>query len=183
MMNAMRAASERIVRLDAMLAEIVPDWSMAPLVAAYQALRGVGFANAVTIAAETGDLRRFEHPRELMAYLGLVPTERSTGETRRHGGITKTGNRRARTALIEASWTYRYPAGIGEAHQHRQAALPEPVREIAWKAQARLCSRYRKLTSRGKRATVAATAIARELAAFLWSIAQRVTPACAGNAA
>ena len=176
MMNTMRAAVERVARLDAMLAEVVPAWSMAPVVAGYQAMRGLGFIHAVTVAAEVGDLRRFEHPREVMAYLGLVPAERSTGESRRRGGITRTGNTRARTALIEASWTYRYPAGIGEAHQHRQAAVPEAARDIAWRAQARLCARYRRLTARGKRPTVAATAVARELAAFLWSIAQHIAP-------
>ena len=118
-----------------------------------------------------------------MAYFGLVPTERSTGEIRRQGGVTKTCNTGARAALIEASWTYRYPAGVGKAHQRRQDDLPEPVWEIAWKAQPRLCARSRKLTARGIRTTVAATAVARELSIFLWSIAQNVAPACLGNAA
>jgi transposase len=112
-----------------------------------------------------------------MAFLGLVPSEHSTGESRRQGGITKTGNTRARTALIEAAWTYRYPAGIGESHQRRQAHLPQQVRDIAWKAQTRLCARYRRLMARGKRKTVAITAIAREIAAFLWDIATHVEPA------
>lgn len=80
-------------------------------------MRGVRFITAVTLVVEAGDLRRFEHPRQLMAFLGLVPSERSTGETKRQGGITKTGNSRARKALIEAAWTYRYSAGIGVRHQ------------------------------------------------------------------
>jgi transposase len=176
-LNAVRAAAERIDRLDAMIAEIIPAWTMAPVVAAFQAVRGVAFTTAATVVAEAGDIRRFDHPRELMAFLGLVPSERSTGETRRQGGITKTGNIRARKALIEAAWTYRHPAGIGIAHQRRQTQLPRKVRDIAWKAQVRLCARYRRLMARGKPTTVATTAIAREIAAFLWDIARHVAPA------
>ena len=177
MLNGVRTAADRIVRLDAMLSEIVSAWTMAPVVAAFQAVRGVGFTNATTLVAEAGDIRRFDHPRQLMAFLGLVPSERSTGETRRLGGITKTGNSRARKALIEAAWTYRHPAGIGRHHQDRQAHLPEQIRETAWKAQVRLCARYRRLTARGKLKTVAVTAVAREIAAFLWDISHHVAPA------
>jgi transposase len=176
MLNAVRSTAERIDRLEAALAEIVPAWTMAPVVAAFQAMRGVGFTTATTLVAEAGDIRRFDHPRQLMAFLGLVPSERSTGEARRQGGITKTGNTRARKALIEAAWTYRHSAGIGNGHRARQASLPEPIREIAWKAQARLCARYRRLIAKGKKTTVATTAIARELAAFLWAIARHVEP-------
>ena len=176
MLNAVRAGAERIDRLDAMLSEIIPEWTMAPVVAAFQAVRGVGFTNAATLVAEAGDVRRFDHPRQLMAFLGLVPSERSTGETRRQGGITKTGNSRARKALIEAAWTYRHPARIGRDHQARQAHLPEQIRDIAWKAQVRLCARYRQLMARGKLKTVATTAVAREIAAFLWDIARHVEP-------
>jgi transposase len=177
MLNAMRAAAERVDRLEGALAEIVPSWTMAPVVSAFQAMRGVGFLTATTVVAEAGDLRRFDHPRQLMAFLGLVPSERSTGDTRRRGGITKTGNSSARKALVEAAWTYRHSAGIGEKHQRRQQHLPEKVREIAWKAQSRLCARYRRLTAKGKRNTVAIAAIAREIAAFLWAIARHVEPA------
>lgn len=113
---------------------------------------------------------------KLMSFLGLVPSERSTG-TRRQGGITKTGNIRARRALIEAAWTYRHPAGIGDAHQRRQTDLPQEIRNVAWKAQIRLCARYRRLMAKGKRKTVGTTAIARELAAFMWDIAAKVEPA------
>ncbi len=176
MLNTVRSAAERIGRLDAMLLEIVPAWTMAPVVAAFQAMRGVGLITATTMVAEVGDIRRFEHPRQLMAFLGLVPSERSTGDTRKQGGITKTGNIRARKALIEAAWTYRHAARIGEIHQVRLAQLPEQIREIAWKAQARLCARYRQLTAKGKKPTVAITAIAREIAAFLWAIARHVEP-------
>ncbi len=151
MLNAVSATAERITRLEAALVEIVPTWTMAPVVAAYQALRGVAFLTAATFVAEIGDIRRFDHPRQVMAFLGLVPSERSTGETRRQGGITKTGNTRARKALIEAAWTYRHPARIGTGHQRRQANLPEEIRDIAWKAQARLCARYRKLLVKGEK--------------------------------
>jgi transposase len=177
MLNAIRAAADRIDRLDDALAEIVPSWTMAPVVAALQALRGIAFLTATILVAEVGDLRRFDHPRQLMAFVGLVPSEHSTGETRHRGGITKAGNMHARKALIEAAWTYRHAAGIGEKQQRRQVDLPQVVRDIAWKAQARLCARYRRLLAKGKKATVVAVAIAREIAAFLWDIARHVEPA------
>jgi transposase len=176
MLNAAQATVERMDRLEAALIEIVPQWTMAPVVSAFQAMRGIQFMTAVTMVSEAGDLRRFDHPRQLMAFLGLVPSERSTGETKRQGGITKAGNSHARKALVEAAWTYRHSAGTGVQHQQRQAALPEPVRDIAWKAQTRLCARYRRLMAKGKRATVVVVAIAREIAAFLWAIAQEVAP-------
>jgi transposase len=176
MLNAVQSTVERLDRLEAALIELVPDWTMAPVVAAFQAMRGVQFMTAVTVVAEAGDLRRFEHPRQLMAFLGLVPSERSTGDTRRQGGITKTGNSRARKAIVEAAWTYRHSAGLGVDHQRRQRDLPEPVRDIAWKAQTRLCARYRRMTAKGKRNTVVVVAIAREIAAFLWAIAHQVEP-------
>jgi transposase len=96
MLNSVQATVERLDRLEAALVEFVPGWSMAPVVSAFQAMRGVQFMTAVTVVAEAGDLRRFDHSRQLMAFLGLVPSERSTGETRRQGGITKTGNSSAR---------------------------------------------------------------------------------------
>jgi transposase len=178
MLNAVQATVERIERLEAALIEIVPAWTMAPVVAAFQAMRGIQFLTATTLVAEAGDLRRFEHPRQLMAFLGLVPSERSTGETKRQGGITRAGNVSARKALVEAVWTYRHSAGIGVQHQQRQRqqALPQQVREIAWKAQTRLCARYRRLMAKGKRNTVVVIAIAREIAAFLWSIARHIDP-------
>jgi transposase len=171
-----RAAVERIGRLEATLLEVVPAWTMAPVVAAFQAMRGVSFLTATTLVAEAGDLRRFDHPRQLMAFLGLVPSERSTGETKRQGALTKAGNGRARRALIEAAWTYRHSAGIGDKHRSRQQHLSEPIRDIAWKAQVRLCARYRRLAARGKRVTAVVAAIAREIAAFLWAIARHVDP-------
>jgi len=176
MLKAVQATVERLDRLEAALIEIVPDWTMAPVVSAFQAMRGVQFMTAVTMVSEAGDLRRFDHPRQLMAFLGLVPSERSTGETRRQGGITKAGNSSARKALVEAAWTYRHSAGVGVAHHQRQAELPPQVREIAWKAQTRLCARYRRLMAKGKRNTVVVVAIAREIAAFLWAISHHIAP-------
>lgn len=174
--QAIEDAGVRLDRLTKQIAEIVPTWSMAPVVAAYQAMRGVALITAVTFVAEIGDVRRFENPRQLMAYLGLVPSESSTGERVRRAGITKAGNSRARRALIEGAWTYRFPARISSTIQARLEGLPRTVREIAWKGQIRLCARYRRLSMAGKLKTVVVTAIAREMAAFLWAIGQEVTP-------
>jgi len=149
---------------------------MAPVVAAYQALRGVSFLVAITFVAEVGDVRRFATPQQLMAFLGLVPSERTTGDTVRRGSITKTGNHRARRVLIEGAWTYRFSARVGETLRTRLKDLPSSVRAIAWKAQVRLCGRYRRLIARGKKTPVVTTAIARELSAFLWAIGQQVAP-------
>jgi len=174
--QAIADAEKRLQRLSEQVAELVPHWSMAPVIAAYQAMRGVAFLTAVTLVAEIGDVRRFETPRQLMAYLGLVPSESSTGEQVRRGGITKAGNSRARRVLIEGAWTYRFPARMSRLLEERQAGLPEAVSDIAWKAQLRLCGRYRKLMARGKQKAVVTTAIAREMAAFLWAIGREVEP-------
>ena len=109
-----------------------------------------------------------------MAYLGLVPSEHSSGGTRRQGGVTKAGNGTARRMLVEAAWSYRFPARVSREQLLRQEGLPKPIRDTAWKAQMRLCGRYRKLTRAGKPATTVTTAIARELAGFVWAIAAQV---------
>jgi transposase len=144
------------------------------VVDALQGLRGVQFTVAVTTVAELGDLTRFENPRQLMSYLGLTPSEYSSGERRRQGGLTKTGNTHARRALIEGAWAYRYPAKVSRHLQLRLEKLPKPVQDISWKAQVRLCTRYRQLNARGKHANQIVVAIARELVAFMWAIAQQV---------
>lgn len=149
------------------------------MVQVYQALRGVAFLAAVTFVVEIGDVRRFDTPRQLMAYLGLVPSERSTGERVKRAGITKAGNMRARRVLVEGAWTYRFPARVSRSIQARLEGLPRAVREIAWKGQVRLCGRYRALARAGKRQTVVAIAIAREMAAFLWAIGHEVAPVTA----
>ncbi len=165
---------ERLTRLETELHEKVTSWKLFPVVCALQALRGVQFTVAVTTVAELGDITRFDNPRQLTAYLGLAPSEYSSGDRRRQGGITKTGNSHARRALVEGAWSYRYPAKVSRQIQVRQENLPKEIQDIAWKAQVRLSKRYRRLTARGKNPNVAVTAIARELASFMWAIAKEV---------
>jgi transposase len=172
--RAMTQGFERVERLEIELTGHVKSWRLSPVVEALQALRGVRFTVAVTAIAELGDLTRFEKPRQLMAFLGLHPSEHSTGERRRLGGITKTGNTHARRALVEGAWAYRFPARVSKQIQARQEKLPEAVRDIAWRAQVRLCKRFQKMMARGKNANIVVTAIARELAAFMWAIAKQV---------
>jgi len=172
--RAVSEQTERLQRLEAELHTQVQSWRWVPVVEAIQALRGVQFTVAVTLIAELGDLSRFENPRQLMSYLGLIPSEHTTGERRRQGGITKTGNSHARRALIEGAWAYRYPAKVSRHLQLRLEKLPKVIQDISWKAQVRLCKRYRRLIARGKNANQVVVAIARELAAFVWAIAREV---------
>ncbi len=130
----MDEAKARVARLEKAIQEAVPHWSLAPMVAALMAMRGVDLVAAMTILAEVGDLGRFQTPRELMAWLGLVQSEASTGDRVRRFGITKAGNGRARRALIESAWCYRFPARIGSAKRARVEAAPPAARRIAWKA-------------------------------------------------
>ena len=176
-LNAISERESRVSRLDAELRELVPRWGLYPLVKGYQALRGIQFTGALTLAAEVGDLTRFSKARPVMAFFGLFPSEHSTGNKRRLGSITKTGNSHARRVLIEGGWSYRWPARISPTIQERQENLPQGVRDIAWKAQVRLCRRYRRLVSRGKHPNVAVAAVARELCAFTWAIAREVKKA------
>jgi transposase len=170
MVEAIRISKERAQRLEAAIEEFVPTWSLAPVVRALQALRGVDLIVAVTFVTEIGDLSRFENPRQLMGYLGLVPSERSTGDTVKRGGITKAGNNLVRHMLVESAWTYRHPPRVGAKKLYRLEQTSPKVREIAWKAQTRLTKRYRALSARGKKTTVVCTAIARELVGFMWSV-------------
>jgi transposase len=172
--RAVNEHTERLQRLEQELHEQVQTWRLQPVVEALQALRGVQFTVAVTIIAELGDLTRFDNPRQLMSYLGLTPSEYSSGERRRQGSITKTGNTHARHALVEGAWAYRYPAKVSRHLQLRLEKLPKAVQDISWKAQVRLCKRYRKLSARGKHANQVVVAIARELIAFMWAIAKEV---------
>jgi transposase len=171
---AVEAATARRDRLEAHIEATLPDWSLAPVVRALQALRGMALVAAATLVAELGDIARFANPRQLMAYLGLVPSEHSSGVTRRQGGITKAGNGAARRMLVEAAWSYRFPARVSREQLLRQEGLAKPIRDIAWKAQERLCRRYRKLARAGKSPTVITTAIARELSGFVWAITRQV---------
>jgi transposase len=177
MVEAVRISKERVERLEAAIEEFLPEWSLAPVVQALQTLRGIDLIVAVTCATELGDLSRFENPRQLMGYLGLTPSERSTGDTVRRGGITKAGNGRVRHLLIESAWTYRHPPRIGKLKLYKLQAAPPRVREIAWKAQTRLTARYRALSARGKKTTVVCAAIARELVGFMWCVAKEAQTA------
>ncbi len=173
-LRAVSEQTERVRRLEDELVEIAGTWRLQPIVDAFQSMRGVQHHTAVTIAAELGDLTRFDNPRQLAAFVGLTPSEYSTGESRRLGPITKAGNGHARRALVEAAWAYRYPAKVSVHLQKRIERSPKPIQEIAWKAQVRLCKRYRRLVVHGKHPNVVVTAIAREILAFLWAIAREV---------
>jgi transposase len=174
MVEAVRLSRERALRLEAAIEEFVPQWSLAPVVQALQALRGVDLIVAVTFTVEIGDLSRFDSPRQLMAYLGLVPSERSTGDAVRRGSITKAGNGRVRHMLVESAWTYRHPPKVGKAKLYKLEQTSPKVRELAWKAQARLTARYRALSAKGKKTTIVCTAIARELVGFMWAVGREV---------
>src|SRR5690242_18997673 len=175
--DAIDEAERRRDRLGEQIRELVPGWSLAPVVAALQAMRGVALLSAVVMVAEIGDFRRFATPRLLTAWLGLVPSEHSSGAKGERGGITKTGNGRARRVMVEGAWSYRFPARVTGELQARLEGVPEKVRAIAWKAQLRLCARYRRLVAAGKNANLVTAAIAREMAAFAWAIAREAQPA------
>jgi transposase len=177
--DAIDETEGRVARLTAQLRDLVPQWRWAPLVDALQALRGVSFVTAVGLVAEVGDLRRFDRPRTLMAYLGLVPSEHSSGATVHRGTLTKTGNAHARHLLAEAAWAYQGRPRVGRELLDRQEKLAPPVRAIAWKAQLRLTGRFRRLVARGKPKPKVATAVARELIGFVWAIGQEVPPTAA----
>lgn len=177
--HAVEDAETRRDRLTDQIEELLPHWSMAPVVTALQAMRGVALVVAVTVVAEVGDFRRFVHPRQLMAYLGLVPSEHSSGSSVRRGAITKAGNALARRVLIEGAWTYRMSARVSRKIHDRLEQVSQQIRDIAWKAQVRLCARYRRLTAAGKPKVVVTTAIAREMVGFIWAIARIAQPALA----
>jgi transposase len=154
MVDAVRLAKERVERLELAIEEFLPRWSLAPVVQALQSLRGVDLIVAVTFITEVGDLGRFESPPG--------------------GAITKAGNGRVRHMLVESAWTYRHPPRVGAKKLYKLQQVAPKIREIAWQAQTRLTARYRSLTARGKKTTVVCTAIARELAAFMWAIGREV---------
>jgi transposase len=177
-LNEVRHAMERVARLDRAIDEAVESASESTkaVVAALQALRGVAKTTAVTVAVEVGNFSRFDRARQLMAYSGAVPSERSTGGPgkARRGSITKTGNAHLRRILTEAAWHYRHPPRVSRALRARQREQCELVKEISWKAQVRLSSRFRRLLGRGKPSQKAATAVARELLGFMWAIGREV---------
>ena len=164
----------RVKALKLEMERALPDWSLAPVVEGLMALRGIDLVSAMTLMAELGDITRFDSPRQLMGFLGLVPSENSSGPRRRRGGITKTGNGHARKVLVESAWSYQYPARKTAHLQRRALQTSESVQAIAWKAQKRLCGRYRHLRERGKLKVQVCVAVARELIGFIWAIACEV---------
>ena len=176
-LNRLTQAEARKKELEMQIAELVPDWSLGPMVTALQALKGVGMVIAATLVAEVGEFSRFASPRKLMAFLGLVPGEHSSGGSIRPRGITKAGDSDMRALLFEAAWSYRTTPKVGQWMSTRTSNVPQEAKDIAWKAQLRLNSRYRKLVGRGKKSNVAVTAVARELVGFMWDLARRFEPA------
>lgn len=173
--QAVTDAQERLDRLSQALCTQYEEWRMKPVVKALMCMRGFDCIAAITFIAEIGDLSRFEHPRALMAYLGLVPSEFSTGNNRHQGPITKAGNKHARRIMVESAWTYRFRAQVTRVLQVRQQGQPKAVRDIAWKAQLRLARRYRSLImGRKLHKNKVCIAIARELAGFVWDLARQV---------
>ena len=169
---AVEQATERVRRLTAALTEQAAAWRLFPLVQALQALRGIELVSAVTIVAEVEDFARFAQAKDLMAYVGLVPSEHSSGASRRQGRVTRTGNGRVRRILVEAAWCYRFRPRLSKTIGKRNELVAPGVRKIAWKAQQRLHGRLLRLTQRGKAKQQAVTAVARELAGFIWAIAR-----------
>jgi transposase len=172
-----RAVTEQSARLGRLAQERhdqVQTWRLRPVVDALQALRGVQCTVAVTIVAALGALTRFDKPSQLLRFLGLTPSEYSTGDHRHQGAITTTGNAHARRALIEGAWASRYPAKVRRHLPLRWAKVPQAIQDISWKAQVRLCKRYRAFSARGKHANRVVVAIARDLSAFLWAMAPQV---------
>ena len=177
MLDVISEATARLERYDQEIERAVPGWRWEPAVRALMSLRGMALLHAATLVAELGDFNRFEHPGQLMGYLGLVPSEHTTGKDRQQGGITKMGNAPARRALVEAAWQYRIPARLSPHLKKRQEGLPKAITDIAWEAQRRLHHRYTHLTRVGrKKSQVAVTAVARELSGFVWAIARQIPP-------
>jgi transposase len=177
LMDSISEAGKRLERYQAQIEREVAGWRWEPAVRALMSLRGMGLINAATLIAELGDLSRFTRPQELMSYLGLVPSEDSTGGDRKQGGITKMGNGYARRALVEAAHHYRSSARLTPHLQKRQEGLPKAVTDAAWEAQRRLHYRYKQLSGVGrKKMPVVITALARELSGFIWAIARQIKP-------
>ena len=174
--DTVKALTKRVADLDKQIESAASESVFWPVMEGLMSLRGVNLLTSATIVAEVGDLKRFTSAPQLMAYLGLVPSEHSSGGSVRRGGITKTGNSHVRRVLVESAWTYQHAARKTAILQRRAERTSEAVQQIAWQAQKRLCGRYRLLEVRGKLKVQICTAIARELAGFIWSIGQVVVP-------
>lgn len=172
--RAVNELTARLQRLEQALQDPVQSWHLPPVVEALQALRGVQFTVAVTMGAESGDLTRCETPRELMKCLGLIPSASASGEQRRQGALPKAGNAHARRARVAGAWAYRDPAQVSRPLPRRLAQPPKSIQDIRWKAPVRRCQRDRQLIAQGQHAHVVTVAMARQLAGFLWAMAQPV---------
>lgn len=172
---AVDAGVERVARIEQQMKDFLPKWEREPFVRALMSFRGFQEVAAMTEISELGDLSRFDHPRQLMGYLGLVPEEHSSGEKRRQGGITKTGNGHARWMLIECASHYSHAPRVSPQLSARQAGQSREVRAIAWRAQNRLNTRFKRLSARQLHRNKVVVAIARELCGYLWELHQQVT--------
>jgi transposase len=168
--QAIDAAEERVARLEEKMDDLLKDWEWKPIAHALMAFKGFKKVAVMITLSELGDLTRFPHPRQLMGYLGLVPSEESSGSRRRQGAITKCGNSHARWLLIESAQAYRHPAQISAQLSQRQEGQSRAVKELSWKAQNRLHNRYLRLKARGKHENKVKVAVARELCAFVWEL-------------
>ena len=175
-LHEVERVADRIADLNAAILEAIRSAppQMRAVIDALQALRGVAAVSAATIVAEVGQLSRFDNPRQLMGYSGLVPSEYTTGAHRRTGAITKTGNAHLRRVVIEAAWAYRFGPAVRGPLKARHAGLDAAVTDIAWRAQKRLHDRYRTLAAKGKNHSQVITAVGRELLGFVWDIARTV---------
>ena len=173
-LHSITESGARIARLEHAMRELLPEWSLAPLVHALQAMRGVQMIAAMTLVAELQDFMRFDRPRQLMAYVGLVPGEHSSGPKRRLGQITKAGNSAARRMLVEIAWHYQHSPRVSPIIAVRHEHLPRPVTDIAWSAQLRLHGKFKRLVARRVLKNKAVVAVARELAGFVWAIGREV---------
>jgi transposase len=173
-LDAVTEAAKREQRIMKEIEKHIREWRLWPAVEALMSLKGVRMITASTTIAELGDLSRFDHPKKLMSYLGLTPTESSTGDRVKRGAITKTGNNRVRRVLIEAAWNYRFNPKVNPDIQRRQEHLPQRIRSISWEAQLRLNHRYKTMLKKDKIKNVIVVSIARELSAFMWSIFQEL---------
>lgn len=175
-LDEVKHVSERIQKLEKAIDEAVTQArpEIREVVAALQALRGVAKVAAVTVVSELGSLTRFPSPRQLMGHTGIVSSEYTTGNRVRRGGITKTGNAHVRRVVVESAWAYQHRPWVGSGLKKRQEGLSQAVIDIAWKAQQRLCARYKKLSKAGKEKPQVVTAVGRELLGFIWAIAVHV---------
>ena len=173
-LHSLASVDGTLGRLTKGLSEQTATWRFRPVVDALMSLRGMAEVAATTIVAEIGDIGRFAHPRELMAWLGLVPSEHSSGPRVRRGSITKAGNTHARHILVEVAWHYRFRAHIGPALKRRQSNCTADQQRLAWKTQERLCKRFADLKKRGLHSNKINVAVARELAGFIWAMARTV---------